>query len=120
MTDFLIKLLIKDPENIRDEKVRLAYGTLTSATGMCCNIFLFILKGLIGLTIHSISIISDGFNNLSDCSILPDYHVWLSSIGKAGRQGTSFRPWPDGVCCFFYCGNHHLYFRLSVVQDITG
>jgi cation diffusion facilitator family transporter len=67
MTQFLIKRFIKDPENIRDEKVRLAYGTLTSAIGMCCNIFLFILKGIIGLTIHSISIISDGFNNLSDC-----------------------------------------------------
>ncbi|MCH4206217.1 MAG: cation diffusion facilitator family transporter [Solobacterium sp.] len=67
MTQFLIKRFIKDPENIRDEKVRLAYGTLTSAIGMCCNIFLFILKGIIGLTIHSISIVSDGFNNLSDC-----------------------------------------------------
>lgn len=67
MTEFLIKLFVKDPENIRDEKVRLSYGTLTSATGMCCNIFLFLLKGVIGLMIHSISIISDGFNNLSDC-----------------------------------------------------
>jgi cation diffusion facilitator family transporter len=67
MTQFLIKRFIKDPENIRDEKVRLAYGTLTSAIGMCCNIFLLILKGSIGLMIHSISIVSDGFNNLSDC-----------------------------------------------------
>jgi cation diffusion facilitator family transporter len=67
MTNFLIKLFVKDPENIRDEQVRLSYGTLTSAAGMCCNIFLFLLKAAIGMMIHSISIISDGFNNLSDC-----------------------------------------------------
>ena len=67
MTDFLIKLFVKDPENVKDEHVRLSYGTLTSVAGMCCNIFLFILKGIIGLAINSISIISDGFNNLSDC-----------------------------------------------------
>jgi len=67
MTNFLIRLFVKDAENIHDEKVRLQYGTMSSATGMCCNIFLFILKGIIGLMIHSISIISDGFNNLSDC-----------------------------------------------------
>jgi cation diffusion facilitator family transporter len=67
MTNFLVHLFIKDPENVKDEQVRLAYGTLTSVAGMCCNIFLFILKGIIGLMINSISIISDGFNNLSDC-----------------------------------------------------
>ena len=59
MTNFLIKLFVKDPENIRDEQVRLSYGTLTSAAGMCCNIFLFLLKAAIGMMINSISIISD-------------------------------------------------------------
>lgn len=67
MTDFLVHLFVKNPENITDEKVRLSYGTLTSIVGMCCNIFLFLLKGIIGLVMNSISIISDGFNNLSDC-----------------------------------------------------
>lgn len=67
MTEFLVRKFVKNYDDISNEKVRLAYGTLTSVAGMFCNIFLFILKLVIGLVINSISIISDGFNNLSDC-----------------------------------------------------
>lgn len=67
MVEFLIHRFIKEPDQIHDRSVRLAYGILSSVTGIVCNIFLFILKGTIGLLIHSVSIISDGFNNLTDC-----------------------------------------------------
>lgn len=67
MTEWLIRRFVPDSKNIRDERVRLSYGTLSSVVGILCNIFLFILKLLIGILIHSVSIISDGFNNLTDC-----------------------------------------------------
>ncbi len=65
MTDLLIRLFIKDPDNITDQK-RYAYGTLAGATGIGCNILLCIAKLLIGLLSSSVAIIADAFNNLSD------------------------------------------------------
>lgn len=67
MTRLLVKWFVKDAENLSDEKVRLSYGMLSSVTGIFCNIFLFVLKLGFGVFMHSISIISDAFNNLSDC-----------------------------------------------------
>ena len=66
MTDYLVKHFVKNSENIHDSNVRLAYGVLSGVTGIICNIFLFILKFIIGTSVKSISIISDSFNNLSD------------------------------------------------------
>lgn len=66
MTNLLIKKFIKNSEDIYNPSVRLAYGTLSGIVGIICNVFLFILKFIIGSTIHSISIVSDSFNNLSD------------------------------------------------------
>lgn len=67
MTDFLIRHFVKDPENTTDDKTRYSYGLLTSVTGIACNLFLFVLKLISGLVMNSISVLSDGFNNLSDC-----------------------------------------------------
>ena len=66
MTDYLVKHFVKNSKDIHDPKVRLAYGVLSGITGIICNIFLFILKFIIGTSVKSISIISDSFNNLSD------------------------------------------------------
>ncbi len=68
MTDFLVKLFVKDYENINEPTVRQKYGTLSSITGMICNIILFLLKYIMGTLSNSISIVSDAFNNLSDCA----------------------------------------------------
>ena len=68
MTQFLINKFIKDSENINDLNVRGKYGTLSSLVGIICNIILFVAKLIIGSLSNSISIVSDGFNNLSDCA----------------------------------------------------
>lgn len=68
MTEFLVKRLIKDYENTSDAKVRGRYGVFSSMVGIICNILLFVSKFIIGTLANSISIISDGFNNLSDCA----------------------------------------------------
>lgn len=67
MTDLLVRLFVKDYENTEDEKVRFHYGMLSSCTGIVCNVFLFLLKFVAGLLMNSVAIVSDGFNNLSDC-----------------------------------------------------
>ena len=68
MTNLLVKKFIKNHEDINDPNVRQKYGTLSSITGMICNIILFLLKYIMGSLSNSISIISDAFNNLSDCA----------------------------------------------------
>ena len=66
MTELLMKKFIKDYESVEKMSVRTAYGVLASVVGIFCNVILFIAKFLIGTMSHSVSIIADGFNNLSD------------------------------------------------------
>lgn len=66
MTEFLVKQFVKNPEEVEKMSVRTAYGVLASAVGIFCNVFLFFVKFLIGMMMNSISVIADGFNNLSD------------------------------------------------------
>ncbi len=66
MTELLVKLFVKNPEDIRNNSVRASYGNLGSITGIACNLFLCILKIMIGSITGSISITADGLNNLSD------------------------------------------------------
>ena len=68
MSEFLVKHFVKDYDEIDDNKVRERYGVLSSIVGIICNIILFSAKFIIGTLAHSISIVSDGFNNLSDCA----------------------------------------------------
>ena len=68
MVNWLIKTFVKDYENVTDNQVRGRYGMLSSFVGIFCNILICSAKFIIGALVHSISIISDGFNNLSDCA----------------------------------------------------
>lgn len=62
----LVKIFIKDNENIENEDVRNKYGYLAGVVGIIGNIILFIVKLLVGLLTSSIAIMADAFNNLSD------------------------------------------------------
>ena len=68
MTEFLVKLFVKDYQQTEAVQVRTAYGTLSSMVGIFCNVLLFGAKLLIGLLINSISVMADAFNNLSDAA----------------------------------------------------
>ena len=63
---FLTKLFIKDSDNTTAPSVRVSYGVFGGILGIVCNVVLFLVKFFIGTAIHSIAIISDAFNNLSD------------------------------------------------------
>ena len=68
MVNLLIRLFIKDYENVKNERVREHYGVLGGAIGICTNVLLFAGKIIAGTLAHSISITADAINNLSDAS----------------------------------------------------
>lgn len=68
MSDFLFKKFVKDFENVKDPKVRDAYGKLAGIVGIISNGILCAMKIIIGLISGSIAIVADGINNLADAS----------------------------------------------------
>ena len=68
MTQLLIRLFIKRPEDTKDPAVRTAYGNLASIVGMACNLLLCLGKLTAGTLFGSIAIMADALNNLSDAS----------------------------------------------------
>ncbi len=66
MSNLLIRLFVKNYKDVKDNRVRAAYGTLGSVVGIICNILLSAIKITVGSLSGSISIVADGLNNLSD------------------------------------------------------
>ncbi len=66
MTKLLIRLFVKDSDNVKDPVVRVRYGYLGSVTGIVLNVLLFAGKFIAGLLSGAISVTADAFNNLSD------------------------------------------------------
>lgn len=68
MTNLLIRLFIKNKDQVGDPAVRIAYGKMAGMVGIVTNLTLCVFKILIGLISGSIAIIADGVNNLTDTS----------------------------------------------------
>lgn len=66
MTDFIVKLFIKDRDNVNDPKVRGQYGVLSGCVGIAVNVILCLAKFFVGTLTNSIAITADAVNNLSD------------------------------------------------------
>ncbi len=81
MHTILVKLFIRDSENTNDIRVRTAYGTLGSVTGIVVNLVLAVAKYIAGALSGSISVTADAINNLSDAgsSIVSLFGVKLSA-----------------------------------------
>ena len=93
MTKLLVKLFIKNSEDVNDGAVRLKYGTLGGAVGIVCNLFLCILKITVGLITASISIVADGLNNLSD---MGSSVITMIGFKMAGKPADSDHPFGHG------------------------
>lgn len=63
-----IESRIPDHENVRDERVRSAYGRAASLVGIGCNAVLCVGKLIAGALSGSVAITADAVNNLSDAS----------------------------------------------------
>ena len=66
MTDLLVKMFVKNYEVTDNISVRTAYGELASGVGIACNVLLSLAKMMVGMLLHSVSVMADAFNNLSD------------------------------------------------------
>lgn len=68
ISNFLVKKLIKNSDNINDENVRSSYGYMAGIIGIIINILLFLIKFSVGIIASSIAVTADAFNNLSDAA----------------------------------------------------
>ena len=93
MTELIIKLFVKNSENVKDNNVRKAYGTLGGFVGILCNLILCIIKITVGLISGSISIMADGFNNLSD---MGSSLITIIGFKLAGKPADKDHPFGHG------------------------
>lgn len=93
MTDLLIKLFIKNNDNIKDAEVREKYGLLGSIVGIIVNIILSAAKYAIGVISKSVSITADAINNLADAA---SCIVTLVSFKMAARKPDKEHPFGHG------------------------
>ncbi|WP_334195874.1 cation diffusion facilitator family transporter [Muricomes intestini] len=90
MTEFLVKHFVKDYENVEKVSVRTAYGLLASIVGIFCNVFLFIIKVAVGEGVRSVSVMADGFNNLSDAGSSVISFIGVRMAGKPADEEHPF------------------------------
>lgn len=93
MTNFLIRLFVKDNKNVQDPKVRGNYAMLSSITGIIANVLLFMGKLVIGILSASVAIIADAFNNIGDAG---SSVVTMFGFRLAGKHADKEHPMGHG------------------------
>lgn len=93
MTKLLVKLFIRDSENIKEVSVRTAYGTLGSTTGIILNLLLAAFKYIAGMISGSISVTADAINNLSDAG---SSIVSLAGVKLSAKPADKGHPYGHG------------------------
>lgn len=93
MTKLLIRKWIKNYTQVKDKKVREQYGILSGVLGILCNLLLFAVKLVIGMSMQSIAIISDAMNNLSD---LGSCFVTVIGVKMSNRLPDKEHPFGHG------------------------
>ena len=90
MAALLIRLFIKDRDNVKDKNVRKKYGYLGSCTGIILNIMLFLGKLIAGFVSGAVSVMADAFNNLSDAGSSIMSLVGFKMAAKAADEDHPF------------------------------
>ena len=93
MTEFLVRHFVKNHEDVEKVSVRTAYGVLASVVGIFCNVLLFVVKGSVGFFLHSVSVMADAFNNLSDAG---SSIVGLVGVRMASKPADEEHPFGHG------------------------
>ena len=75
--NFLVRRFIKNYQDTKDANVRTNVGKLSGIVGIFSNLFLFVIKFMIGTIVHSVSIQADGVNNLTDAgsNMILSFHL---------------------------------------------
>lgn len=93
MTKLLLKLFVRDSENVTDKHVRTSYGVLGSITGIVVNLILAAAKYIAGILSGSISVTADAINNLSDAG---SSIVSLLGVKIAAKPADKDHPYGHG------------------------
>ena len=93
MTNLLIKLFIKDRENVENQEVRGKYAMLSSTTGIVVNVLLSAFKLVMGIITGSMSIISDALNNVTDAG---SSIVTMVGFKMSQKKVDTDHPWGHG------------------------
>ncbi|MGN0448068.1 MAG: cation diffusion facilitator family transporter [Acutalibacteraceae bacterium] len=93
MTKLLVKLFIKNSEDVKNPDVRERYGMLGSIVGIIVNLMLSLGKYIIGVISNSISITADAINNLADAG---SCIVTLVSFKLSARKPDKNHPFGHG------------------------
>lgn len=93
MTSLFIRLFVKNNTDTKSKTVRANYGHLGSMVGICANILLSVIKISVGLITSSLSIVADGFNNLSD---MGSSVVTMIGFKLAGKPADRDHPFGHG------------------------
>jgi len=93
MISMMIKMFVKDYQNVGDPNIRRKYGEVCGFAGILLNIILFIGKFIAGQLSGSIAITADAFNNLSDAG---SSVVTLIGFRLAGRKPDPEHPFGHG------------------------
>lgn len=93
LSRFLVRLFIKDHEDIENPDIRSKYGYLAGIIGIFANLVLFTVKLVTGLAINSIAFIGDAFNNLTD--VLSSL-ITILGFKLAGKPADEEHPFGHG------------------------
>ena len=90
MTDFLIRVFVREYKNTASARVRERYGQLAGFVGIASNLVLFAIKFIVGTLFHSIAVTADAVNNLSDSG---SSLVTLVGFRLAGKPADAEHPY---------------------------
>ena len=90
MFDGIMKLLVKDYENTGRPEVREKSGRMAGAVGIATNLLLFVIKLVAGVVSHSVAILADAINNLTDSGSSVIMLVGFKLAGKPADEKHPF------------------------------
>lgn len=93
MTFLLIRLFIKNHNDVNDPNVRAKYGILSGGIGIFVNVLLCCVKFAVGSFTNSIAIVADAANNLSDAG---SSAVTLIGFKLSGKPADKEHPFGHG------------------------
>lgn len=93
MTEVLIRLFVKNKDEVKDISVRQQYGIMASMMGIVVNVLVCLGELLIGFLIGSIAMISDAIHNVADAG---GSLVSFLSFKLSGRKADAEHPYGHG------------------------
>ncbi len=93
MTSLLVRLFIKNSDQVEDPTVRGRYGALSGVVGIILNLLLSLGKLAAGALTEAISVTADAFNNLSDAG---SSLVTLVGFRLSAKRADSDHPFGHG------------------------